>query len=97
MDCIEFWKKNSAKYPILKEFCLVNGGAASSSSPKKDQKISQKSKNAKILKKSKNREVTKINLKMSDLAILSEDERADSSKSPRIKTPGKISLPFTSN
>ena len=32
-DCIEFWKKNSAKYPILYEFFLVYGGAAASSSP----------------------------------------------------------------
>ncbi|RNA04202.1 hypothetical protein BpHYR1_050035 [Brachionus plicatilis] len=32
---------------------------------------------------------------MSELAIFSEDERADSSKSPRIKTSGKISFPFT--
>ncbi|RMZ95367.1 hypothetical protein BpHYR1_025971 [Brachionus plicatilis] len=33
MDCIEFWKKNSPKYPILYEFFLVYGGAAASSSP----------------------------------------------------------------
>lgn len=32
-DCVEFWKQNSNKYPILYEFFLVYGGAAASSSP----------------------------------------------------------------